>query len=300
MAQPSKATPFQRDAFVAAILQTEIAVIESAAETMTDRIFAAAHGVPLTGTIEQRPSASFTEKSLGAVVLMAGYASDRQAADALAGRIWRALNGLPEATTPAAAPAAPQGRTPPTTSTAGLPQEERVLNPDVIADRTVDYSSGAHMLQVMASRALSNIQKGIRGKIVHDFKYRNHRMTIRVTANLQQATISIYSPGKKEPLFRTLSTNELWAYARARDRSAIEQIARGMVTNADMRKIESGHGSESYAKGIADTDTDAEGRPTSVPADEPDPDIDNVSEAEDREPTMRELMADARRRQNRQ
>lgn len=233
-----------------------------AAEKMASRILAVANGHPLTEQLPSCESAELTSQSLAACVLMAGYATDQQAADTLSGRLWRALNGLPE---PAAKPQAPvPASTDRATSTSGVPQSERVLNPTVLADKTTTFTSGAHMLQLMATLALDQIQRSIRGKIVRDFLFANHRFTIRVVANLQQATIHIYAAGSDTILlFRTLSMNELWAFAKARDRNGMDKIAKSMIENAHMRQIKSGHGhSEFYAEGIPDTDTDADGTPT--------------------------------------
>lgn len=301
MGQTNKPQPYSHDKFTAAIMDTEIAVMESAAINMTTRIFAAAHGLPLSGTIEKKEEASFTEKSLGATILMAGYASDRPAADAIASRLWRNLNGIPEPVAATPAVAAPPPPPPPSpakadrpTSMSALPATEQVLDPDVLADKTPVFSSAAFMLQVMASLALNNIKRGQRGKIVRDFIFRGrapadseNRCTIRVESTLQSAVISIYANGAATPLYRTVGYNELWQFAKARDIGALEKIGRGMFANASMRRIEGGREAiDEYAAGVVDADDG------SVPSDARDIDDDD-GEGDDEEPTIGQLARQA-------
>lgn len=291
--QPNSNKPqsFPREKVVASLLATEISVIVAAAENMTTRLFAAAHGLPLTGTPEVKSEATFTEKSLGAVILMAGFASDRSAADTLAGRLWRDLNGIAEQPAPSPSPAAPATPAKIGRATDLVPESERVLNEAVLNDRTITFDRPAYMLQVMASLALQNIKRERRGKIVRDFHHGPHRFTIRVESNLMAACISIFANGSPTPLYRTVSFNELWQFARARDAASLDRIARSMIENATLRRISGGRAeTDEYAEGVADTDD------TNVPEDERTPSPRALDDRDDPEPTMGQLLAQAAKR----
>lgn len=290
--QINKPQPFKREQFIAAILETEIAVMQTAAENMVTRLFAAAHGLPLTGTPEVKNDAEFTEKSLGAVILMAGFASDRAASESLSGRIWRNLNKIPEPveSKPVTAPSAP-AKDAPARFTDIVPESERVLNQTVLQDTNTQFTRVGYMLQVMATQALKNISLNRAGKVARDFHCGNVRFTIRVGTSFTTATVNIYVPGK-EPLMRDIGFNELWQFARARDSAALQKIGQSMIDNASMRRIGGGRaGTDEYAEGVQDTDD------TNVPEDENGSRLSSDHDTgDDREPTMGELIARAAKR----
>lgn len=257
-----------------------MAVTGAAANSMTTRIFAAAAGQPLTGTLEALDSAELNAKSLAALLLMAGYAPDRPVATQLGWRLWAQLNGIAE-----------PDPTPPAKATQEKPTADRELNAIVLADKSKVFDRAGYMLQVMATAALDHMKRGRRGKIVRDFYHGPFRLTIRVSGNSDSATISIYSPKRtSDPLYRTCSINELWQFACPRDPGSLDKIAKGMMDNAELPVVKGGREDvNEYAEGVLDTDDGA---------DEGEPDTDDDDEGpEDREPTMKELLARARARE---
>lgn len=284
---PSSPLTFSRQQFNDALLGTDMAVTDAAANSMTTRVFAAAAGQPLTGTLEALDSAQLTAKSLGALLLMAGFAPDRPVASQLGARLWAQLNGIAE----------PEPAAPPTPAKTGrdkaTPEATRELNATVLADKSRTFERAGYMLQVMATAALDHMKRGIRGRIVREFRHGPFRLTIRVSGNSDSATISIFSPKRQtDPLYRTCSINELWQFACPRDPGSLDKIAKSMMDNAELPVIKGGREDvNEYAEGVLDQDDAA------IEGDR-DADVDDADDEgpEDREPTMRELLSRAKAR----
>jgi hypothetical protein len=291
--RPSAPTPetFTRPQFSEALLTADMAVTDAAADSMTTRIFAAAAGLPLTGTLEPLDTAQLTQKSIAAVLLMAGFAPDKPVAAQLSATLWPVLHGepVPDVAVPVSAAPATDKRGLP------LPGAGRELNPNVLADTSTTFTNPGYMIQVMATCVLDQMRRGVRGGVVRQFHIDGFRLSIRASSRADTAVIRIYTPTNpsKPRLCRTCSLNELWQFACPADIGALSKIARGMLDNAAMPIIEDGRaGTDEYARGVHYTEEGraAPGDPNDdgAPADPHDADDDD-------EPTISQFLAQAKK-----